>query len=69
MDFTAQLANLADPTLLVAGQNDHGGVPVAAMQAMTQAIPAARLEIVSGAGHIVNFEAPERMRRLFKELL
>lgn len=69
MDFTGQLANLAVPTLLVAGENDHGGGPVAAMQAMAQAIPAARLEIVFGAGHIVNFEAPERMRRLLEEFL
>jgi 3-oxoadipate enol-lactonase len=69
MDFTDRLAKLTLPTLLIAAEHDHGGGPVENMRAMAAAIPSARLEIIPGAGHIVNFEAPDMLLDLLNDFL
>ena len=69
MDFTARLGELTVPTLLVAAENDHGGGPPADMHAMAEAIPGARFETIQGAGHIVNYEAPDALATLLADFL
>jgi pimeloyl-ACP methyl ester carboxylesterase len=51
------LEAIALPTLIVAGEHDtHGGVPLARKAASL--VPGARLEILSGAGHLLWFDDP-----------
>ena len=69
MDFSARLAKLAVPTLLVAAEHDHGGGPVESMQAMAAQIPGARLEILAGVGHICNHEAPDAVSALLQAFM
>jgi 3-oxoadipate enol-lactonase len=69
MDFEARLPELAVPTLLVAAEHDHGGGPVEDMRAMAARIPGARLEVVPGAGHIVNHEQPPAVTALLRSFL
>lgn len=64
MDFSARFAQLQVPTLLVAGEHDHGGGPVPDMQAMAAQCPATTLQVIAGAGHICNHEAPAEVARL-----
>lgn len=69
MDFTARLPDMQVPTMLVAAENDHGGGPPDDMRAMAAAIPGARFELIKGAGHIVNYEAPDALAALIAEFL
>ena len=69
MDFTDRLGDIALPTLLVAAEHDHGGGPVDDMRAMAARIPSARLEVVSGCGHIVNHEAPDVVNAFLRDFL
>lgn len=62
-----RLAAIAAPTLVVAGDRDPIGARRAAEVAA--AIPAARLEIVQGAGHAAHRETPAAFRRLIKSFL
>jgi len=57
-DATAELATIAIPALVVVGEHD-GPSPPAEARAMADALPDARLEIIEGAGHLSNLEAPE----------
>ncbi|MGI9033528.1 MAG: alpha/beta fold hydrolase [Acidimicrobiales bacterium] len=57
-DATSQLADIDVPTLVVVGEHD-GASPPAEAEAMAAAIAGARLEVVPGAGHLSNLEAPE----------
>lgn len=61
MDFSDRLAELAVPVQLVAAEMDHGGGPVAAMQAMASVIPDANLTVIPGSGHICVAEAPDAL--------
>ena len=58
-----RLAEIRVPTLVVAGD---GEMPVLVDQArfLAAGIPNARLEVVAGAGHIVNMEQPAEYERL-----
>ena len=67
MDFSARFAELRVPTLLVAGEHDHGGGPVADMQAMAASNPHTRLAVIAGVGHICNHEAPAEVERLLRQ--
>ena len=51
------------PVLAIAGEHD-ALVPVQAARDIHARAPRARLEIVAGAGHLVNVEAPERFDAL-----
>jgi 3-oxoadipate enol-lactonase len=69
MDFTAELDALAVPTMLIAAENDHGGGPPDDMRTMAEAISGARFETIRGAGHIVNYEAPDALAALLADFL
>jgi pimeloyl-ACP methyl ester carboxylesterase len=51
-----QLAGVEQPTLLLAGESDTPSV--ATSRALAAALPRARLEIIPGAGHVVNLQRP-----------
>ena len=51
------------PTLVIAGAED-ALMPVADLEAMAQAIPAARLEVLDGAGHLPYLDRPADVARL-----
>lgn len=57
-DTTAGLARIAVPTLVLVGSEDALTPPEVA-RALAERIPGARLEILEGAGHVSNLEAPE----------
>jgi len=59
---------IAVPTLLVAGSADPL-IPLAAMEGMATDIPGARLEVIDGAGHLVNLEAPAAFDRILGDWL
>lgn len=57
-DTSSVLAQLAVPTLVLVGEHD-AITPPAEMRAMAEAIPRARFDVIAGAGHLSNLEAPE----------
>lgn len=63
----SSLPRIAVPTLLVAGEMDAKYVAIA--HACAAAMPDARAEIVSGAGHAVHLEQPERFAEVVREFL
>jgi len=63
----AALARIAAPTLVVAGALDDASA--APSRALAEAIPGARLEIVPGAGHVVNLAQPARFDALLAAFL
>jgi pimeloyl-ACP methyl ester carboxylesterase len=54
------------PTLLIWGAADRV-VPIAVGRQYERALPNARLEVVEGAGHLVEIEEPERVAALIRE--
>lgn len=66
-DYRHVLPSIAVPTLLIAGAND-GAMPEN-MRKLAAAIPGARFEEISGAGHIPNVEQPEAFNRLLEEFI
>ena len=62
------LGAVAIPVLVIAGEDDKVAPP-AQMKALAAAIPASRLAIVSGAGHLLNIEQPERFNDLVSNFL
>jgi 3-oxoadipate enol-lactonase len=69
MDFADRLGAIARPVQLVAAEHDHGGGPVAAMEAMATAIPGARLSVIPGSGHICVAEAPDAVTAIIRTFL
>lgn len=61
------LGEVRMPALLIAGALDARYTGIA--REMAAALPAARLEVVPGAGHTVHLEQPEAFRRLVLEFL
>jgi pimeloyl-ACP methyl ester carboxylesterase len=57
-DSTPTLRRIGVPTLVVCGDEDTL-TPVAEAEAMADAIPDSRLEIIPEAGHLANLENPE----------
>ena len=57
-DSRPLLPGIAVPTLVVVGEHD-ALTPVSDARAMHEAIPGSRLEVIPGAGHMSNMEAPE----------
>lgn len=60
-DRRADLARIAVPTLLIAGEHDQAAPPKT-MQRMAEAIPGARLAVIPDAGHMVHLERPAAFR-------
>ena len=66
-DMREQLARLAAPVLVIAGDQDAASLPAA--RELAAGLPGARLEVVAGAGHVVNLAQPERVNALLREFL
>jgi len=62
-DSTADLAAIAVPTLVITSSADALISPDLS-RAIADAVPNARLEIIAGAGHLSNLEAPEAFNGL-----
>lgn len=57
-----RLGELTLPVTLITGERDHKFRAIA--EQMAAALPEARLEVVTGSGHAVHLEAPERVAEL-----
>ncbi|HZU72833.1 MAG TPA: alpha/beta fold hydrolase [Acidimicrobiales bacterium] len=57
-----RLGQLKVPTLIVHGTDD-GMVPVANAQVLADAIPAAELQLIEGAGHVLMTDAPDELAK------
>lgn len=57
-DLRHRLHEIAAPTLVMVGEHDVE-TPLPYAQFLADTIPGARLEVIRGAGHISNLEAPE----------
>jgi pimeloyl-ACP methyl ester carboxylesterase len=67
VDWRSRLPEIKQPTLVIAGAQDARFID--ASRRLAEMIPNARLEIISGAGHIVNLEEPERFNEIVSGFL
>jgi len=67
-DSTTDLAGMDVPTLIVTSTGDTL-IPPEATKPMAGQIPGSRLEVIEGAGHLSNLEAPEAFNRLLRRHL
>jgi len=67
-DTTALLGSIRQRTLVLVGEFD-AETPPEYSQYLVEHLPAARLVIVPGAGHLLNAEAPEQVNRLIADHL
>ena len=65
-DTRTLLPNISVPTLLIWGKADKRS-PLSAAYQMRDAIPGAKLEIISGAGHVSNMEKPNQFNEMVKD--
>lgn len=68
MDTAALLPRVALPVLVIAGALDQG-TPPAMSQAIAQAIPGARLEVIDEAAHLSVLERPAAFERAVRDFL
>jgi pimeloyl-ACP methyl ester carboxylesterase len=61
-DLRPMLHTIAVPTILISGELDDRA-PLPVTRALHAAIPEAALELIPGAGHLCNVEAPEPFNR------
>ncbi|MEO1701664.1 MAG: 3-oxoadipate enol-lactonase [Pseudomonadota bacterium] len=66
-DLSSEVGKITVPTLCVAGAEDHSVTPDQ-VEALAKDIPAARLEVLVGVGHLPAFEAPKEMAALIEEM-
>lgn len=62
-DAMLLLPSIRCPVLILAGEED-ALIPAQESQAMSQAIPGAKLEIIPQAGHLLNLEQPDACHRV-----
>lgn len=67
-DMRPWLADVRCPVLVACGDADLL-TPLALSQAIAQAIPQARLEVIAQAGHLMTWEQPERVNRTLLQWL
>lgn len=67
-DSTATLATIEVPTLVIVGRED-ALTPPAVAEPMAKAIPGATLEILEGAGHLANLDAPAAFTALVERFV
>jgi 3-oxoadipate enol-lactonase len=67
-DSTEDLAGIDVATLVITSSDDTL-IPTDATAPMAGQVPGATLEIIQGAGHLSNLEAPEEFNRLLREHL
>lgn len=63
-----RLGKISAPTLVIAGDLDLL-TPLATQQALHQAIPGSRFEIIRGSGHVPPLERPQTWNKLVREFL
>jgi pimeloyl-ACP methyl ester carboxylesterase len=61
-DVEARLGEIEAPTLVIAGTEDHV-VPPANAELLAAALPHARLDLIRGAGHLVQIEEADRFNQ------
>jgi pimeloyl-ACP methyl ester carboxylesterase len=61
-DVEARLGEIVAPTLVIAGTEDHV-VPPANAELLAAALPTATLDIIPGAGHLVQVQAANRFNQ------
>lgn len=67
-EYRDLLSGIRVPTLVICGEKD-AVAPASFSQEIVAGIPGAQLEIVSGAGHVTNADAPERFNELLRAFL
>lgn len=67
-DVRDRLSEIDKRTLLICGEEDKM-MPLSCSQQLAEGLPKSRLEIVSGAGHMVMLEQPKTVAHLVKEFL
>jgi 3-oxoadipate enol-lactonase len=67
LDYKKDLGKIRCPTLLIVGSED--GPHPEEMRKMADLIPGAKYAVVEGAGHISNFEQPERFNTALLDYL
>lgn len=68
LDYVRRLSEIRSPTLYIAGEFDIGAPP-GIMRSMTEATPGAKLDILSGAAHLLNMETPIAFNRCISSFL
>ena len=63
-----RLHRVTQPVLLVFGEQDRV-LPASYRQRFQESLPRARLEVVPGAGHLVDLDAPQALAHLVEEFL
>jgi len=63
-----ELAQIAVPTLLIAGEEDTNA-PLKTMQRMAEKIDGARIEILPKTGHLASLECPDRFADAVRQFL
>lgn len=66
-DFTAELAQMTVPTLIMAGDEDEGAIEPSIM--LKRTIPVSGLVVFPKTGHTLNLEEPDRFNRVLAEFL
>jgi pimeloyl-ACP methyl ester carboxylesterase len=66
-DTRPRLKDIHVPTLVLVGERD-AETPVAYASALADGIPEARLTLISGAGHLLNVEAPDDVNAALLDL-
>lgn len=62
-DLTAKFSKISVPTLLIWGDKDEM-TPIQDAYLMQELIPDSKLEVIPGAKHALNFQAPEKLSEL-----
>jgi len=62
-DTRESIKDIIQPTLILSGSKDKMAIP-GMIQSMDEEIPNSKLEIIPGAGHAFNIEAPEETNRI-----
>lgn len=65
--YVNELQNSQVPITVAVGENDNF-VPPSGAKALADAIPNAKFEIISNAGHVVELEAPDELTKLILDL-
>ncbi len=68
LDITQRIAEIRNPTLVIAGADDPG-TPPAMSETIAARIPGARLEIIAAASHLSAVEQPAAFNRLVGDFL
>ena len=67
-EYRNVLSSISVPSLVVCGEND-GVAPPAFSQEIAQGVRAGRLDVIAGAGHVANADAPERFNSILRSFL